>query len=360
MFRQRRIYKTIAILVMFVTLFTSTYGLQRRIDFRGTKSFTETLLSTLPSGDYLKSATLGFEALIADFIWVHTVVTFGERIINRQNYEGLYHTLDIVTTLDPRFHDAYNFGSLLLSMQLGQVDESIMLLERAIENYPDDWRFPFIMGFNYTFFKKDDAKALVYFVQASKLPGHPPYMPRLIGNLYGNIGKIDIALIFLEEAYQQFEDPKMKADIAVKLNNLLIERDILILEAVARKYKSTYGAFPDKIESLTQSGLISLMPEEPYGGQYVIDSQTGEVVSEKFLFRTDSKFLSDLSDDNNQITPRLQQAFSDNQTPLSENTTVMKTQGEWLITDPDNEQIYAVKQQEKGSLNIYRIRRKSP
>jgi hypothetical protein len=118
------------------------------------------------------------------------------------------------------------------------------------------------------------------------LPGHPTYLPRLIGNLYAKIAKteevspeekIDLAIKFLEEAYEQFKDEKMRAEIVSKIKELLVEKHTKFLEKVAKAYKDIYGKYPDKLEDLIRAGFIKAMPIEPYGGRYVIDPQTGEV-----------------------------------------------------------------------------------
>ena len=277
------IYKPVVVLGIIATLLASIYGLQRQIDSKAySRPLSEHLLLSFPSGSYLKSATLGFGVLMADLIWVHTVVSFGEHLVNRnQSYKGLYNLLDITTTLDPLFNEAYQFGSILLAMQEKQVDESMMLLERGIKNFPDDWRLHFIMGFNLTYYKNDNANAVKYFERAAKLPGHPIYLPRLIGNLYAETGKVDMALAFLEEAYNQFRDEKMRAEIAAKIGELLVQKHTTVLEDAAQKYKRLYGTYPNKLEDLTQADLISSIPVDPYGGQYIIDPQTGKVVGRK-------------------------------------------------------------------------------
>ncbi len=324
MIQPKDIYKTVAVLATIVVLFASVYGLQHKIDSKPRMPTNERLLLSFPSGDYLKSVALGFNSVIADLIWAHTMVTVGEHLRTKPGERldaSINHALDIITVLDPLFHDAYNLGSILLAMQADKVDESIILLERGIKNYPEDWRLYFIMGFNYTYYKKDDATALKYYEQVAKLPGHPTYISRLIGNLYANIGKIDMSLVFLEEAYKTFKDEKMREEIAKKIKGLLVEKHTLILKDVAKKYKSIYGMYPHTLEALTQTGLIPTIPDEPYGGRYVIDSQTGEVTIE-----SESK---NHSDDGNELPAEdLPQKLTDDEFILENNKPIYATKTE--------------------------------
>ncbi len=283
-------YKIIAILIC-IGLMASVYFLQRQIDNVKHSTLSERLLFYFPPGGYVKSATLGFDVVVADLLWAYTIVSFGEDFAKSRNYGWLYRPLDVITTLDPLFEEAYRYGGILLSIQTQQVDKSIALLEKGIKEFRKkglsvNWRFYFILGFNYTYYKNDDVKAVRYFEKAYSLPGHPTYLPRLIGNLYTNIAKadkinpeekVDLAIKFLEEAYEQFKDEKMRVEIMSKIKELLVEKHTYFLEKVARAYKDIYGKYPDKLEDLIRVGLIKAMPIEPHGRRYVIDPQTGKV-----------------------------------------------------------------------------------
>jgi hypothetical protein len=86
-----------------------------------------------------------------------------------------------------------------------------------------------------------------------------------------------LAIKFLEEAYEQFKDEKMRAEILSKIKELLVEKHTKFLEKVAKSYKEIYGKYPDPLEDLIRAGFIKAMPVEPHGGRYVIDPQTGKV-----------------------------------------------------------------------------------
>ncbi len=276
---------TVAIIAV-LSIMAGVYVLQRQIDNVKHTTLSERVLFYLPPGGYVKSAMLGFDAVAADLLWAYTVVSFGEDFVKNRNYKWLYRPLDVITTLDPLFEEAYRYGGILLSIQTQQVDKSILLLEKGIKNLPDDWRLYFILGFNYAYYKNDDVKAVRYFEKAASLPGHPSYLPRLIGNLYAKIAKadkanpeekIDLAIKFLEEAYKQFKDEKMRAEIISKIKDLLVERDTRFLEKAARAYKDIYGRYPDELEDLIRAGLIKAIPIEPHGGRYTINPQAGKV-----------------------------------------------------------------------------------
>ena len=258
--------------------------MQTQIDqIRTPRERLEEKLIYIPGTQFLKTASLGFHAVLADIFWARSVVYFGGHFHDDQDYRWLYRILDATTTLDPSNILAYRFGGTLLAIN-GSVDKSTALLEKGIQNNPDgDWRLYFLLGFNHFFYLEDYAKAAEYIEKASKMPGHPKYLPRLAARMYAKSGKMDVAIDFLKETYNQQEDENAKKAIAERINILMAKRQIRPLEDVAEIYKKNYDKYPGELEELVSAGLIRQLPEFP-GGQYVIDS-TGKVewVSESTL-----------------------------------------------------------------------------
>lgn len=227
----------------------------------------------IPETRFLKAASLGFHAVLADLFWARSVIYFGEHYATDKEYQWLYRILDATTTLDPENVLAYRFGGTLLSLRKEGVEESIALLKKGIEKNPDeDWRLYFLLGYNYFFHLEDYASAAKYMEMASKIPGHPTYLPRLAARMYAKSGNEETALAFLKEAYNQYEDETVKAAIADRINRLVAKMQLKPLQNVAEKYKEDYGRYPKELEELVHAGLINRVPEYP-GGQYVVDSK---------------------------------------------------------------------------------------
>ncbi len=58
-------------------------------------------LAQLPKGEYLKPALLGYHHLGADLLWLKLVQVMGNKRNSEDEYEWMYHALDVITTLDP-------------------------------------------------------------------------------------------------------------------------------------------------------------------------------------------------------------------------------------------------------------------
>jgi tetratricopeptide (TPR) repeat protein len=274
---QKEFYKKIVILVGIVALMFTIYLVQKQISAEERITLSESLLH-FPSGEHIRLAAMGFDPVIADLLWARAVVSFGEQFHTDKNYKWLYHPLDIITTLDPYFEEVYMYGGILLAMEAKRIDESIALLEKGIKSCPESWRLYFYLGFYYTYYKNDNEKASIYIKKAASLPGHPDYLPRLVGLLYAKLGKIEFAIEYLKEIYKLFEDDeKMRAAIDSQIKELVVEKHTIFLKDAAEIYKKVRGKYPSRLEDLIAAGVINAIPVEPNGGQYVIEPETGEI-----------------------------------------------------------------------------------
>ena len=215
-------YKMKAYFFLFIMVFILSLGcffIQKQVDLKAPKIRQESLLY-LPSGRHLKPLTLGYNHLIADFFWIQAVGYFGQHYLTDQNYPWLYHILDIITTLDPLFQYAYEFGGLLLSIGEGNYHQSNILLKKGIHYFPEYWRLYFYIGFNHFFYLNDPSTAAPYIQKAAMLPGHPPYLPNLAASLYVASHKPELGIEFLLQIYQATGDEMLREQIEQKITEL--------------------------------------------------------------------------------------------------------------------------------------------
>lgn len=252
--------------------------LQWKVDhIRSPKSRMEEKLIYIPSAQFIKTASLGFQAVLADLMWARTTVYFGEHSKTDKDYKWLYHLLDVVTTLDPENILAYKFGGNLLALEMNDIKSSIVLLKKGIKNNPrEDWMLYFLLGFDYFFYLNDYSTAAEYLEMATKIPGHPAYLPGLVARMYTKAEKSDMAVQFLESMYQQYDDPDVKESISERLKILIAKKEAQSLKQAIMKYKEVYGVFPKSPEDLVNTGLVKQINIYP-GGRYTIDQNTGEI-----------------------------------------------------------------------------------
>ncbi len=231
----------------------------------------------IPEARFVRTASLGFHAVLADIMWVRAVIYFGEHYVTDKDYSWLYRILDVTTSLDPENILAYRFGGTMLAMGENDVEKSIEILKKGIRNNPEeDWRLYFLVGFNYFYYLKDYATAAEYLEKASRMPGHPSYLPRLAAKMYAKADDIDTAIAFLEETYKHYENESVKETIRERIITLVAKKHARSFKPIVEKYKEIYGEYPSEMDALTRAGLIDELPVHP-GGQYTIDPNTGEV-----------------------------------------------------------------------------------
>lgn len=79
-----------------------------------------------------------------------------------------------------------------------------------------------------------------------------------------------------------------------RAKEIIIERDIQTLESARDAYRAKHGHLPKGLNDLVMSGEVRQIPDEPFGGIYTIDAQTGEISSSSHpkrlkVFRLDKR-----------------------------------------------------------------------
>lgn len=242
-------------------------------------------LRLLPRGEILKPALLGYHQLGSDLLWLRVVQVLGDRVVQDKDYEWLSHALGVVTTLDPQYLYAYDVGGTVLAELAGRYDLSNRLLEKGLTPNPQSWRLPFLLGFNYFFHLGQPREAADYMARAAGAPGMlhegppPPYIPRLASRLYAQGKSPEVAIEFLEAMLLQTTEPLIREQLQRRIRRVGLERDLQLLESMIQRYKQLNGYHPSNFKDLIVSGLLAVIPEEPYGGRYLYDAETGEVSS---------------------------------------------------------------------------------
>ncbi len=207
------------LLLMFTVAF-----IQSRVDLRTPGMQVPSQLLYVPSGAFLKQTALGYEQAWADLLWFRTIGYYADQVTEKGKFEYLYHMLDIMTTLDPKWLYPHLFGGITLSLELNRPDLANTLLEKAFTEHPGEWKVPFLIGFNAYFGMGDPATAANYIERASHLPGSPNYLKGFASRLHVMGGGKDRALQFLKEVIQQTEDPALREQLEKRYEDILHDR----------------------------------------------------------------------------------------------------------------------------------------
>ena len=236
-------------------------------------------LAQLPKGEYLKPALLGYHHLGADLLWLNLLQVVGKKRNSADEYEWIYHALDVITTLDPHYAYAYYVGGNILGDLAERPDLSNQLLEKGVEGNPEIWYIPFLLGYNYYFLLGDPASGAEYIMKAASLPDRPAYLPGLATRMAAEAGNPNTALAFLEARVRETQDPNLRQVLVNRAKEVIIERDVQILERSVEMYRTRHQAQPATLTALVGDRILTGLPIEPFGGEYRIDIRTGSVSS---------------------------------------------------------------------------------
>lgn len=234
-------------------------------------------LTYLPKGEYLKVAVLGYRQAAGDLIWLKAVQHLGELKQTEHGYRWAYHAIDVVTDLDPQFWFAYLAGGTVLSVWGGMVPEGLSLLTKGMRHNPDVWQLPFYAGYDYFYELCDAATGAKYFKIAASLPGAPAYLPKLVARLSVEAGDPAAAVEFLKKVIQQTQEERLREALTVRLSEVVLEREIQILETAVQRFMQVHGRYPSRIEELVDARIIARIPDEPFGGSYLVSQRDGSV-----------------------------------------------------------------------------------
>lgn len=241
---------------------------------------------TLPS-KFTGVAAMEFKGIVSDFLFLKVSTFMGDKFMKKEMLEDrhadyIYTAADVITDLDPWFWDAYLFSNMLLTWDFGKIDQANTLLFKAKEYRTEDFKVPYHIGFNFFYFLKDNMNGAKYLMEAAGLPGSPPYLPSLSTRLAMYQNQYKPAILFLKDVLAKTRNPALVKQFETRLKTLVILDN---LETAVQRFKKIYGGFPLKLTDLVEKGLIKAIPQDPYGGNFVVLENGRVFTTSKMVYR---------------------------------------------------------------------------
>jgi len=257
----------------------------------------------VPEPQAARIASLGFEAVAADYYWLQAIQAVGGMtIVDEDLARHLGKLIDVVTTLDPWVGHPYRFAAIWMTEGEANVRTAIDLLHRGIEHHPDEWRNWFYLGFNHFYYLGENAEAADALETASNLPGSPVYLPRLVARLRAADADIEVAAVFLREMMAGTDDEERKAGYQAGLDEIEVEMKARFLDRARAAHQKLTGADITGVEDLVSGPnpmLESLpgaapdaLPEGLRRGSIWIIDGDGRIVSSYYGARYEVHYSS--------------------------------------------------------------------
>ncbi|OGW53433.1 MAG: hypothetical protein A2Z46_08235 [Nitrospirae bacterium RBG_19FT_COMBO_55_12] len=228
-------------------------------------------------GSLIKITALEFDGLASDIMFLRALLFMGSTYERKETprvksweWKWFYDTLTASTDIDPYFLDPYLLGNAYLTWGGGMVNEANTLLEKGSRYRDWDWTLPLYIGFNHFYFLRQNEKASMYLMHASRRPGASPILASLAANLAYKERKTENAVIFMQEILTRTEDEDLKKYFEMRLEYL---NGVLLLEKGVSRYKAKFHKVPSNLNQLVKERILMALPADPYGGTYYVDSK---------------------------------------------------------------------------------------
>ncbi|MBM3285664.1 MAG: hypothetical protein FJY81_07300, partial [Candidatus Aminicenantes bacterium] len=221
----------------------------------------------LPSGKYLKYATFGFSSLAADLIYLWAIQYYSTyTIVDR--YAHLEHIFSVIAELDPRYQDPYEVGALIAIYEARDLELALKILDMGLAKNPDQWIFPFQAG-HYAQMARDFELARKYYEKTMEIPAAPDIAKRLYAAASFRTMDLKTSWETWQEVYETATDPRVK-DIAIRhLYRVKSAIDINLLTEAIAGFRERYGRNPRELEELVRPRLLTSIPRDMDGEDYV-------------------------------------------------------------------------------------------
>jgi tetratricopeptide (TPR) repeat protein len=228
----------------------------------------------LPTGQFLKPLSFGYEALVADFVYLWSIQYFTGHNARMEYLPAAY---QIIIDLDPQYLDAYQTGALLLFYEGRSPKAALALLDQGLANNPDEWILPTDAGFYCSQDMKDYRLAAMYFKKASRIYDSPTLLKELLATMQYNIGNKEYSFRLWTEIYALTDRPSVKQAAFQHLHDLKVLIDLENLRKAIQVFYKENERYPLNLQQLPTKGLLKEIPVDPESNDYVYQADEGKV-----------------------------------------------------------------------------------
>jgi hypothetical protein len=270
--------------------------LQSNLDYRlDLRNKLKDYVIYLPPPKYAKLVSLGYQNIVADYLYLWSVQFFSEKL-EVQRFKVIDEVFDFVTELDPKYIESYRIGALIMIKDVfGRqrnpqgLNMAMTLLDKGIRNNPGNWILPFEAAQYAHFDIKDPHSANKYYkmtLASAELPKF--YRNRIvtaIGDTMEGFNR-NQAISYWYNLWQNASDEIVRNIAFSHFYDLKLDLDIEFIKRAIKNYKVKYKRLPVQLSDLVRGKIVPALPYDPYGLPYLYDSATGDVQPKKgYIFK---------------------------------------------------------------------------
>jgi len=219
----------------------------------------------VPSPVATKVASMGFNMVVADLLWIRAVLLFVD-FLDSDSDDGAHWTrtvLKTVGTLDPAWRTPFFYGGGMLRL-LDNIEGSDEIFSDGMKAFPQDAYFPFSLAMNAYLHHEDLEMAVKYLQQAATMPGAPRWYRSAAAEFISRRGQRTTALLYLKEQIENANSKRERVLLENKFKSLQHEQVAEMLQGRQKKWEAFHGRSIESVKSLEP------LPADPLGGKWII------------------------------------------------------------------------------------------
>lgn len=181
--------------------------------------------------EVIKYFAFGYNDVYADLLWMRYIQDadfcnseLGIPIYNgrrrHQCHKGWgFHMVNAIIELAPRFRKPYILAGTVLGVLSGDKEGARVVLDKAVERFPEDWEIFFHAAHLYLFELDNQEKAAELLLESAK-NGGPIWLYKLSAKLYTKAGKLDVAEQMLKKMIDDDPDSPYVEDFKRRLKEV--------------------------------------------------------------------------------------------------------------------------------------------
>jgi len=230
----------------------------------------------LPSGPAVKAATFGYPSLMADIAYVWAIQYYANTAVT-DRFSHFRRIFGVISDLDPKWIDPYLTAALIAHYDTADGELALKMYDDGAARNPGEWIFPLEAGHYCQLYLKDFERAKAYYRKASEIPGAPDIARRLYADSAFKAMDYQTSWSTWREVYETAKDPEIKKIASNHLYRVKAAVDLGALQDALGRFRESRGRAARNLDELAAAGLISAVPKDFDGEDYVYDPKTGEL-----------------------------------------------------------------------------------
>ena len=133
----------------------------------------------LPRTEYAKTLAFGYNMFMADFLYLRSIQAFGGQWrTGMTGIKSIFHYFYTITELDPKFTEAYEFGSLVIGDEAKEPKMAIELNKKGWLANPSTYKLAYLNGYSAFYSLHDIPLAKLWIHLASMAKDCPDFVHR--------------------------------------------------------------------------------------------------------------------------------------------------------------------------------------